>query len=204
MGWKKFQATVAKAPYFVTVTDEMADRAIRAYRETYAEVPRFWYGVQDAAIRAVQEPRVPHDYRGIRFVADAAWLLCRLPSGRVLTYPRPDVRPHPTPWGEERPALFAWGENSVTRQWEEYSLYGGLLTENIVQAIARDLLADAMLRLDAAGEAIVLHAHDEIVCETPDPARTLAAMTSIMQSPPTWGRDIPVAVETWTDFRYRK
>ena len=89
-------------------------------------------------------------------------------------------------------------------QWREIEPYGGQLTENVVQALARELLVDAIFRLEARGYPVVMHCHDEIVVEHPD--ITASLMQEIMAERPQWAADlnVPVAVEAWVGKRYRK
>ena len=82
--------------------------------------------------------------------------------------------------------------------------YGGLWTENIVQAIARDLLVEAMLRIEAAGYPIVLHVHDEIVCEVPIGFGSTEEFTRLMTRKPAWALELPIAASAWTGPRYCK
>jgi DNA polymerase len=105
-----------------------------------------------------------------------------------------------TSWGEIRDAMtYAAAEKGhVVRK----STYGGLLTENVVQAICRDIQADAMVRLDRAGFALVLHVHDETAAEVAD-ASDLERLIKIMTTPPPWAAGVPLAAEGYVDTRYR-
>jgi len=82
--------------------------------------------------------------------------------------------------------------------------YGGLWTENIVSGISRDLLAAAILRIEAAGYPIVLHVHDEIVCEVPIGFDNLEKFTRLMTRKPAWALELPIAASAWTGPRYCK
>ena len=82
--------------------------------------------------------------------------------------------------------------------------YGGLWTENIVSGIARDLLAEAMLRVEAAGYPIVLHVHDEIVCEVPIGFGSTEEFTRLMTRKPAWALELPIAASAWSGPRYCK
>jgi len=83
-------------------------------------------------------------------------------------------------------------------------MYGGLLVENFVQAIARDIMADAMLRLEQSGYPLVLTVHDEIIADVPNDQGTLSEFTDIMSTMPSWAAECPAAVEGWEGTRYRK
>jgi DNA polymerase len=82
--------------------------------------------------------------------------------------------------------------------------YGGIWTENIVSGIARDLLAEAMLRIEAAGYPIVLHVHDEVVCEVPEGFGSTEEFTRLMTRKPAWALDLPIAAKPWSGSRYCK
>lgn len=105
---------------------------------------------------------------------------------------------------EKRPSLSYMGVNSVTRQWRRSHAYGGLLTENVVQAMARDLIAGAMVRLEKHGYRPVLTVHDEAVGEVPIGHGSLDHFLALMQQQPRWAAGLPVEVEGWQGERYRK
>jgi DNA polymerase len=98
-----------------------------------------------------------------------------------------------------------WGENSK-RQWIQIDLYGGLLCENVTQAVARDLMCDAMLRLEAAGYPILLTVHDEILSEVDSGFGSVEAFEKEMCNLPPgyWGEGIPITAEGWTGPRFKK
>jgi len=123
-----------------------------------------------------------------------------------------------TPWGETRQAVTYMTvvdqakrnsekiipDKNASGSWQRVSTYGGKLAENNTQAISRDLLADAMLRLEAAGFKVVMHVHDEVVCEAPIGERTLDEMNSLMTQVEPWAAGFPVAAAGFTATRYRK
>jgi DNA polymerase len=206
MGAEKFMATCAKQGR--AIATDLAKHTVDAYRTRFRDsIVAAWYKLEKASMGATRDP----SGRGVQ-AARTVWALgrkaglpvltCRLPSGRSLHYWQPRVAPKMTPWGERRPALFHWSVNSLTREWSESDAYGGLLLENVVQAISRDLLAVAHPVIEAAGMPVVLHVHDEVVAETKcDRAAELAV---IMSTPPTWAADLPLAAAGWSGRRYRK
>jgi DNA polymerase len=97
------------------------------------------------------------------------------------------------------------GVNQRTRQWSRIQTYGGKLTENITQAVARDVLAAAIPRIEAAGYQIVLTVHDEIVAEAPDEHSYSAEhLAALMATPPSWAEGLPLAAAGFETYRYRK
>ena len=95
-----------------------------------------------------------------------------------------------------------FGNDSKTRKWCQQETYGGKLVENITQAVARDIMAESMLLLEAEGYEIVLTVHDEIISEVEN--GTIEKFKEIMERPPTWGENIPIEVEAYEATRYRK
>tara|TARA_R100000951_G_C2525376_1_gene144746 strand:- start:106 stop:447 length:342 start_codon:yes stop_codon:yes gene_type:complete len=113
------------------------------------------------------------------------------------------MRRLPAPYEHvEKLSLSFVGVDGFTRKWRRQHTYGGHLTENVVQAMARDLMADAMLRLEDAGYPIILTVHDEVLTETGH--GSAEEFESIMTQLPRWADGLPVAAEAWEGFRYRK
>jgi len=196
--------------YGVTVDDKKADEIKSKWRLAHPAIVKYWNSLETAAIDAVDLDHGAARSAGpkgreVTFKKDGSFLWCKLPSGRVLCYPYPVTRATDTPWGEQRNALHFHAVN-IANQWEETSTYGGSLAENVTQAVARDLLADAMLRLEEAGYNTVMHVHDEIVVEVPEgaPSDTLKKIEALVSTPPAWANDLPLAAEGWRGFRYRK
>lgn len=130
------------------------------------------------------------------------WLACRLPSGRDLFYHRPGVGPNRF----DKPGVYYWGVR--LGKYCKIDLYGGLIVENIVQAIARDLLADAMLAIDSwltDNAHLVMHVHDETVVECDEgDMETEKLVHECMSTTPAWAEGLPIAAETHASRRYEK
>ena len=160
---------------------EMQD-IVTQWRLASPTIPRFWRDAERAAKNALENPgRTFTIPCGVGYHRDADGLRCRLPSGRLLTY-----------WGAhlDNGKIQFWGlgtdkNGRQTKKWQRLDTWGGKLVENIVQAYARDCLAVALLRLDAAGYKIVFHVHDEIIAEAPDGSRW-QDMADIMGEPIDW------------------
>lgn len=205
MGWKKFQQTV-KDWTGEEIDKETAHRAVSTYRETNYKIKALWYELEQAALRAVKKPyslQTAGRNGAVRFVVRGEYLWCALPSGRLLAYALPRVEERLAPWGMVEGVTFS-GVNGYTRKWERRDLYGGLLTENVVQATARDLMAEAMLRVEQAGYPVVLTVHDEILAEVPHGHGSVEDFSEIMAITPEWGLAIPIKVESWEGERFRK
>lgn len=195
--------------YGVKMPDAEADKIKTAWREAHPKIVGYWHDLESAAINAVQLGcvcRAGAAGRQVAFKKDGSFLWCRLPSGRVLCYPYPAVRDVEVPWGGTKPALFYWCVNGTTNKWEETNTYGGSLAENVTQAVARDLLADAIVRLEHNGHPVVMHVHDEVVVEVPAdaPADTVEKIETLISQTPQWAHGLPVSAEGWRGRRYRK
>jgi DNA polymerase bacteriophage-type len=192
----------------VTIDEDLSRQTVEAYRRKYWRVKQMWWEMQEAAIQAVMNPKESvemDDYRGVTWQMDGRWLMATLPSGRRLAYPDPQVKATVTPWGETRPALTYMGVNAFNRKWMRQHSYGGLLVENLVQAISRDLMADALLRAESSRiYAPVLSVHDEIVAEAKIGTGSVHEFEQLMVECPPWAADCPVAAEGWTGQRYHK
>lgn len=174
------------------------------WRQRHPQTVALWAGLQQAAHDAVTKPGEIVTYGCISYLVRRGFLWCRLPSGRCLAYGAPKIEDRETPWGEVGKSVTALGVNSVTKKWERFALYGGLATENVVQAIARDLMAYGMLQAEAAGYPIVMTIHDEAVADVPIGHGTLAEFERLLCDLPGWATGLPVVASGWEGFRYRK
>jgi DNA polymerase bacteriophage-type len=202
MGWQKFQATALKAG--VVLTDDFAQEIVRVYREKRWRVKQMWWDQEAAAIAAVNSGnRVRSGY--IHWLLDDGFLRCELPSGRWLSYPNPEISQRQTPWGELKDTLTYEGMNQYSRKWQRQVSYGGMLVENITQAVARDLMAEAMLRCENSGLYVpVLSVHDELIAEAKLGEGSVHEFEQLMAECPEWADGCPVAAEGWAGLRYRK
>jgi DNA polymerase len=195
--------TMAKA-YGLEIEDARADAIKVAWRKANPRIVGFWSRCARAAVLAVRHPGTEVKAGRISYLCDDDVLWCRLPSGRTLVYRTPHFHETTLPWGEAAPSLCFWGTNSYTRKWSRIPLYGGLLVENVTQACARDLLVEAMFRIEAAGYHIVLSVHDEIVAEVAEEFGSLEEFVALMRAAPPWAEGCPIAAKGWEGVRFRK
>ena len=201
------------AGYGVRVSDSRADDLKRAWRDANPAIAKSWLELQRAGLDAVDARGMVREalYDRVGYVSDGRYLYCRLPSGRSLHYPSPEAR-----WkthvitidGEEETfasrGVTYWGVNSLTKQWGPLDLYGGSQCNHVVQGMARDLMVEAMHRLEAAGYRIFLTVHDEILCEVDEDFGSVSEFEEIMSVLPPWAEGLPVATKAWEDERYVK
>ena len=193
--------------------EELPDIVTR-WRTANSRISGLWRRIEDAALN-VLEGKGPQRIRINNLVKDGPELILRreygekmgrscmtiqLPSGRKLFYVDPQIGQNK--WGN--PSISYMGLNQTTKRWEPTETYGGKLTENIVQAIARDCLAESIERLSAAGFPIVFHVHDEVVIDIKpyaDNDTMLKQVCDIMRQPPVWAPDMPLDAAGWVgDF----
>lgn len=172
---------------------------VDAWRQANPHIVQLWADVEEAVIAAIIS-RQPLRLRNLRFSVESGILFIELPSGRRLAYVQPRL-------GENR-----WGGTSITytgttaaRRWGQLETYGGKLVENIVQAIARDLLVTGMHAVAKAGHRIVMHVHDEIVIDEPlGSGFTVADACELMSTLPAWVEGLPLDADGYECAYYRK
>jgi hypothetical protein len=204
MGASKFVDTAAT--YGITIDETFSKTVVDTYRAEYWRVKSLWYDCEEAAIAAVENPGEPQSAgRVIYVVEDSRFLFCYLPSGRRLAYPFPEIQERRTPWGAVKNALTYMGVDQYTRKWRRQVSYGGMLVENAVQAVARDLMAQALLNVaHTRVYEPVLSIHDEVVCEAHPLLGDLREFERLLTQVPEWAEGCPIAVESWNGPRYRK
>jgi DNA polymerase len=181
----------------VAMTEDECASAVNAYRSTYPAVPRFWYAVEEAFRDAVLEPGVAFGKQG-QFLKKGRFLRIQLPSGRSLYYDDPLFIP-----GE---GLSYVGQDSFSQKWQRIRTWGSRLTENIVQAVARDILEVGLHRFRDAGGRVVAHVHDEIVGLSPadEADKMLGVLIKAMTDPIDWAPGLLLDASGYVASRYRK
>ena len=180
------------------VLEEELQGLVATWRHANPNITKLWWDIDKAAIKVVKEKgcevvgKIKIFYeRGIMFIT--------LPSGRNLSYIKPRLETNK--FGRKGITYEGIG---ATKKWERIETYGPKLVENIVQAIARDLLAEAMINVDKKGYEIVMHVHDEIIVETPVGKGSLKEVCDVMAIAPEWVHGLPLRADGFECEYYRK
>jgi DNA polymerase bacteriophage-type len=192
--WRKFEPD--------RFTDDEVKQFNKEWRAAHPKIKAFWYQIDRAAWTAAHERGRVVSCGRVAFKCVGAFLQLKLPSGRKLAYPLPHIEIE-----DERNQVVVFTDNAAgqfTDCRHGNGAYGGLWTENVVSGIARDLLAEAMRRIEAGGYPIVLHVHDELVCEVPDGFGSTDEFTRLMTRKPAWALELPIAASAWIGARYCK
>ena len=180
------------------LTEEELPPLVAAWRKANPHITQFWWDVDAAAIKAVREKQKTKVGK-IIFEYKSGILFITLPSGRKLSYVKP------------RMAVNKFGRDGLTyegisenKKWSRIETYGPKLVENIVQGTARDLLAEAMLRVEEKGYPIVMHCHDEIIAEMPEGTGSVDEMCEVMAVQPEWAEGLPLRADGYQCSFYQK
>lgn len=186
------------------LTEDEEKEIVKLWRRSNPHIVRFWETIEQAAYRAIKTGDTVWINRGITVSFRWGMLLITLPSGRTICYPRTSIGTElDDGWRGDHDIIEYEGVNQTTKKWGKIRTYGGKLTENVVQAIARDILGCIILRAEAAGLKTVFHIHDEIVVEA-EPGQTLQDVENIFSKPIEWCRDLPLKGAGYTTPYYLK
>lgn len=182
------------------LTDDELQLLITDWRASNPNIVKLWGICERAARKAISEKTPVRINRDIIFSYENGILFIRLPSGRRLAYYNAKIILN----SNGRTSITYSGIESQSKRWGTLQTYGGKLVENIVQAIARDCLAEAMKRLDRAGYTIVMHVHDEVVLDVPTEQDDADKITKIMSMQIQWAKGLPLKADTYETPFYRK
>lgn len=177
---------------------------VSKWRDSNPHIVKLWRTVEKAAISAIKTGKSVTIQQGIVIGYRWGMLLITLPSGRTICYPRAEVgTEYNDGWRGDHDIIEYEGINQITKKWGKVRTYGGKLTENIVQATARDILGMVILRAEERGLNVVFHIHDEIIVEaTPD--QTLSDVEALFSEPIAWCKDLPLKGAGYTTPYYLK
>ena len=189
-----------------TIPDEELQSVVDQWRAANPNIVKLWRDYERAAMTAIQEHRpIRRAIRGgicVIFSYIKGNLFIQLPSGRKLCYWGARIRQDDRTGREQ---IVYMGVNQTTKQWTETETYGGKLVENVVQATARDCLAEAMKRVTAAGYSIVMHVHDEMIVDVPlEDREALQKINAAMGAPISWAPGLPLKGDGYECDFYKK
>lgn len=179
------------------LTDDELPPLVQMWRNASPHIVQFWWDVDKAAKECIKT-HLPQTTHGMKFIYRSGCMFLRLRSGRYLCYPKPKIGTNR--FGSE--SITFMGINTV-KKWDRIETYGAKLVENIVQATSRDLLAEAMRRLEATGNTVVMHIHDEAVIDAPF-NRSLDTMVQLMTKVPDWANGLILNAAGFVSDFYKK
>lgn len=180
------------------LSEEELPSLVTTWRNANPHITQFWWAVDEAAVKAVRDKK-PSRVGRVAFEYTSGILFVTLPSGRKLSYVKPKMGVNK--FGREGITYEGIGES---KKWMRLETYGPKLVENIVQATSRDILAEAMLRLEKAGFDIVCHVHDEVVLEVPNGISSVEEINEIMAVNPEWTDGLPLSAAGFESPFYKK
>lgn len=179
------------------LTDDELPPLVQMWRNASPHIVQFWWDVDKAAKECIKT-HLPQTTHGMKFIYHSGCMFLRLRSGRYLCYPQPKIGINR--FGSE--SIIFMGINTV-KKWDRIETYGAKLVENIVQATSRDLLAEAMRRLEATGNTVVMHIHDEAVIDAPF-NQSLDTMVQLMTKVPDWANGLILNAAGFVSDFYKK
>lgn len=198
-------ALIAMGALKMGLSEEDLPEIVQRWRQSNKRIVDLWYSIENAALEVMRTGQ-PAGVKGLILAREADYrsgqdfMTVKLPSGRKLFYCRPVIQENE----RGREALYYSGINQETKKWELVPTYGGKLVENIVQAIARDCLAESLVRLNNAGYQTVMHIHDECVLDVPEDKADLEAACNIMGQPISWAPGLPLRADGFVSNYYKK
>lgn len=181
-----------------------AQSVVKGFRGLYPNVPKLWYALNDCAINACEFPGRPFTtnrttFKVVKDRNNNKWLQMMLPSGRAMYYWDPKVED-----GKFGPNVTSWGIDQKTKTWAKKYMTPGKWTENVIQAIGRDLLYHGKMKIREAGYPIIFSVYDEVVVECDEKKANLDEFLGLMCSLPDWAEGAPVRADGYINNRYKK
>lgn len=184
-----------------SIPEEELPELVQHWRNANPNITKFWWDCDKAAKKAIKEKTAVTLHHGIKFIYDPGVLFIQLPSGRKLSYIRPKIEPHETFSGDK---ITYEGMEQTSKQWKRLDTYGPKLVENIVQAVARDCLAEAMFKVTTSEYDIVMHVHDELILDVPKDKGSVEEICNIFGESIEWAKGLPLRADGYECSYYMK
>ena len=194
-------ALVSMGAYNMNLCESELIEIVKAFRSSNPNIVKLWNNAQKAFIEAVKNKSVVHIDKNISFIYEGNILFIKLPSGRRLSYIRPKIDYDNI---FNKYIITYEGIDPTTKKSKRLTTYGGKLVENIVQAIARDVLAQAMINLKNHGFNIVMHVHDEIVLEVENGVSSVEEVCEIMCKENKYLKGLKLKADGFESKYYKK
>ncbi|QAA31225.1 DNA polymerase [Clostridium manihotivorum] len=183
-----------------SIPEEELPGLVKSWRSANPNITKFWWDVDKAAKKAIRERTTVEIQHGIKFIYNPGILFIQLSSGRKLSYIRPKIEK-----GQYDSDVITYeGMEQTSKQWTKLETYGPKLVENIVQATARDCLAEAMFKVEEAGYPVVMHVHDELIMDVPIGFGNLEEVNKIFGEPIEWAKGLPLKADGYECSYYMK
>jgi DNA polymerase len=183
-----------------SIPEEELPGLVKTWRAANPNITKFWWDCDKAAKKAINDRTTVAIQYGIKFIYDPGVLFIELPSGRRLSYIRPKIEE-----GTHGSDVVTYeGMEQTTKQWTRLSTYGPKIVENIVQAVARDCLAEAMFNVTKAEYDIVMHVHDEIIMDVPMEFGRVEEVNDIFGQDISWAPGLPLKADGYECGYYKK
>jgi DNA polymerase len=183
-----------------SIPEEELPDLVKSWRAANPNITKFWWDCDKAAKKAIHDRTTVCMQFGLKFIYNPGVLFIQLPSGRKLVYLKPKIENGKC----DKPIITYEGMEQTSKQWTVLETYGPKLVENIVQATARDCLAEAMFRLDEAEYDIVMHVHDEVVLDVPKDKGSVEVINELMGKPISWAPTLPLRADGYECSYYMK
>ncbi|WP_438449369.1 DNA polymerase [Gorillibacterium sp. sgz5001074] len=183
------------------IAEEELPLLVKQWRNANPNIVKLWYATEEAAVEAVREKTTVKLKHGVQYRYVPGYLFADLPSGRSLCYVNPRIKPDPN---FDKDGLVFDGMDQVKKKWMSHRTYGGRLVENLVQAIARDCLAESLVRLADEGYQTVMHVHDEVVLDVPNDFGSVEHVTEVMGREINWAPGLPLKAAGFECDFYQK
>lgn len=183
-----------------SIPEEELPTLVKTWRAANPNITKFWWDCDKAAKKAINDRTTVTIQFGIKFIYDPGVLFIELPSGRKLSYIRPKIENGKF----DKPIITYEGMEQTTKQWSKLETYGPKLVENIVQAVARDCLAEAMFNVTKAGYDIVMHVHDEIIMDVSEDFGSVEEVNEIFGQDISWAPGLPLKADGYECSYYKK
>ncbi len=207
-GWISALQNMATAYGIVLPSEDECKKIMTEWRMSRPATVHLWKDYEEAVMKTVSTGQ-PHSVGCIKFGIQDGFLRVLLPSGRKISYYQPRIDEVVTPYGGEKKSVTYMTQRAINKagstKWDRVPTYGGKLAENITQAVAADLLIDALKRVEASSKfKTVLHVHDEVVAEVDAGFKDLKEYEDLVAEVPEWAKGLPIAASGWIGKRYRK